>query len=128
MEVLSSRLLLCPNDWERSFRFYSQTLGLHIYREWGEGPGRGVVFFAGSGFLELSRQCPEAKGDHLALWLQVRDLDSAHDDLRAKGVDIVEAPVMKPWGLYELRVHDPDGILIVIVQVPDDHPLRRRVD
>lgn len=35
---------------------------------------------------------------------------------------------MKPWGLYELRTHDPDGILIVIVQIPEDHPLRRRVD
>ena len=53
MEVLSSRILLRPANFERSFRFYAQTLGLHIYREWGSGSTRGVVFFLGGGFLEL---------------------------------------------------------------------------
>lgn len=127
MEILSSRMLLCPTDWECTYRFYADTLGLHIYREWGEGPGRGVVFFVGGGLLEVSRECPEAKGEHLALWFQVRDLDAVYEDLLAKGVSIVEPPTMKPWGLYELRIHDPNGILVVIVQIPDDHPLRRRV-
>jgi catechol 2,3-dioxygenase-like lactoylglutathione lyase family enzyme len=54
MEVLSSRVLLRPTDFERSFRFYAEELGLHIYREWESGPNRGVVFFLGGGFLELS--------------------------------------------------------------------------
>ena len=54
MEVLSSRVLLRPTDFERSLRFYAETLGLHIYREWGSGSTRGVVFFLGGGFLELS--------------------------------------------------------------------------
>jgi catechol 2,3-dioxygenase-like lactoylglutathione lyase family enzyme len=54
MEVLSSRVLLHPVDFERSFRFYSDILGLHVYREWGSGSTRGVVFFLGGGFLELS--------------------------------------------------------------------------
>ena len=45
MEVLSSRVLLQPTDFERSLRFYSEILGLHVYREWGSGAGRGVVFF-----------------------------------------------------------------------------------
>jgi hypothetical protein len=31
MEVLSSRVLLHPKDFERSLRFYSESLGLHIY-------------------------------------------------------------------------------------------------
>ena len=50
MEVLSSRVLLHPNDFERSLRFYSESLGLHIYREWGSGSNQGVVFFLGGGF------------------------------------------------------------------------------
>src|ERR671921_1440950 len=33
MEVLSSRMLLHPMDFERSCRFYAETLGLHVYRE-----------------------------------------------------------------------------------------------
>jgi hypothetical protein len=54
MEVLSSRVLVHPTDFQRSFRFYAECLGLHVYREWGSGSTRGVVFFLGGGFLELS--------------------------------------------------------------------------
>ncbi|HKK52600.1 MAG TPA: VOC family protein, partial [Myxococcota bacterium] len=31
----------------------------------------------------------------------------------------------KPWGLVELRAEDPDGLRLVFVEVPPDHPLRR---
>ena len=54
MEVLSSRVLLQPVDFERSLRFYAESLGLHVYRQWGSGSTRGVVFFLGGGLLELS--------------------------------------------------------------------------
>jgi len=29
------------------------------------------------------------------------------------------------WGLTEMWIQDPDGIRIVLVEVPADHPLRR---
>jgi catechol 2,3-dioxygenase-like lactoylglutathione lyase family enzyme len=54
MEDLSSRVLVRPTDFERSFRFYAESLGLHVYREWSNGSTKGVVFFVGGGFLELS--------------------------------------------------------------------------
>ena len=123
MEILSSRVLLHPRDWERSFHFYRNVLGLKIYREW-----RGAaVFFLGGGFLELSGQGGEdAVGDTPQLWLQVADLEAEHRRLREAGVAIAEAPVRKPWGLDEMRVEDPDGFRLVFVEVPADHPLRRR--
>ena len=31
----------------------------------------------------------------------------------------------EPWGLTEMWIEDPDGIRIVLVEVPADHPLRR---
>ena len=49
MEVLTSRALLRPRSFERTFRFYAERLGLHVYREWGNGRTRGVVFFLGRG-------------------------------------------------------------------------------
>jgi hypothetical protein len=76
MEVLSSRILLRPANFERSFRFYAQTLGLHIYREWGSGSTRGVVFFLGGGFLELSGSSEAASSEKVSLWLQVRHVDA----------------------------------------------------
>jgi predicted enzyme related to lactoylglutathione lyase len=126
MEVLSSRVLVHPTDFERSFRFYAETLGLHVYREWGRGSTRGVVFFLGGGFLELSSSSSTVASESVALWLQVRDVDAVGHELEEAGVDIVEPPTDKPWGLREMRVRDPDGLSMVIVEVPEAHPLRRR--
>jgi predicted enzyme related to lactoylglutathione lyase len=125
MEVLSSRMLLRPTDFERSFHFYSQTLRLHVYREWSSGSTRGVVFYLGDGFLELSGSSEAPSSEKVSLWLQVLNVEAVGRELEEAGVDIVEAPVEKPWGLREMRVQDPDGVRLVIVEVPEDHPLRR---
>ena len=125
MEVLSSRALLRPANLERSFQFYSQTLRLHVYREWGSGSTRGVVFFLGGGFLKLSGSSEAPSSEKVSLWLQVRDVDAVRRELEDSGVDLIEPPVDKPWGLREMRVQDPDGVRLVIVEVPKDHPLRR---
>jgi predicted enzyme related to lactoylglutathione lyase len=126
MEVLSSRLLLHPKDFERSLRFYSESLGLHIYREWGSGSNRGVVFFLGGGFIELSGSSHTTANENVGLWLQVRDVDAVEAVLTETRVDVIELPTDKPWGLREMQIRDPDGLRIVIVEVPENHPLRRR--
>jgi predicted enzyme related to lactoylglutathione lyase len=126
MEVLSSRVLLHPTDFERSLQFYAESLGLHVYREWGRGSTRGVVFFLGGGFLELAGSSPTGASESVGVWLQVRDVDAVGHELEEAGVDIIEVPTDKPWGLRELQIRDPDGISIVIVEVPENHPLRRR--
>jgi predicted enzyme related to lactoylglutathione lyase len=125
VEVLASRVLLHPAEFARSYDFYASTVGLHLYREWGRGANRGAVFFVGGGYLELSGRSEAGVSDKLALWLQVRDVDAEHARQAAAGGDVAEPPVDKPWGLREARILDPDGLLLVLVQVPDDHPLRR---
>lgn len=126
MEVLSSRVLLRPTDLPRSRRFYAETLGLAIYREFGDGDERGTVFFLGGGFLEVSGQSSEPPGRAVQLWLQVRSIDDMKAQFEAAGVLIARQPRLEPWGLREMWIHDPDGIPIVVVEVPEDHPLRRR--
>ena len=126
MEVLSSRVLVHPVDFERSLRFYAENLGLHVYREWGSGSTKGVVFFIGGGFLELSGSSDTGASESVGLWLQVRDVDAVGRELEVAGVEVFESPTDKPWGLREMRIRDPDGLSIVIVEVPGDHPLRRR--
>ena len=127
MEVLSSRVLLRPVDLERSIAFYRDTLGLHIFREYGAGESRGVVFFLGGGFLELSGSSGPGPRDALGMWLQVRDAAATEAELRQRGVEITRPAARMPWGLVELWAKDPDGVRLVIVEVPDDHPLRRRL-
>jgi catechol 2,3-dioxygenase-like lactoylglutathione lyase family enzyme len=124
VEVLASRVLLRPADYERSVHFYGSVLGLAVFREWGTG----TVFFLGGGYLELSRSAGPVVDDKLSLWLQVRDVDAEHDRLAALGVEVVEPPVDQPWGLREARVRDPDGLLLVLVETPPEHPLRRGRD
>jgi predicted enzyme related to lactoylglutathione lyase len=126
MEVLSSRVLVRPTDFERSFRFYAESLGLHVYREWSSGSTRGVVFFLGGGFLELSGSSRTGASESVGLWLQVPDVDAVGHGLEEARVDIVEVPTDKPWGLREMQIRDPDGLSIMIVEVPETHPLRRR--
>lgn len=126
VQVLQSRVLLRPRDLDRSLHFYEQQLGLVRYREWGEQPHRGVVLFLGGGHLELTESGPGATPDGVRLWLQVADLAATVEELRAAGVTIHEAPEHKPWGLLEAVVLDPDGLPLVLVEVPITHPLRRR--
>ena len=126
LEVLSSRVLLRPVDLERSLAFYRDTLGLAIYREFGEGAHRGVVFFTGNGHLEVSGHSPTAAPRNIQLWLQVRDVDATFTDLSERGVTILRPPVTEPWGLREMWIADPDGVEIAVIEVPADHPLRKR--
>lgn len=126
MEVLSSRVLLRPTDTERSRAFYRDTLGLAIYREFGSGPLAGTVFFLGGGFLEVSGRSQPPASPAVQLWLQVRDVQEAHRDLAGRGVRIDREPAREPWGLVEMWIADPDGVRICVVEVPEDHPLRRR--
>ena len=124
MDVLSSRVLLRSGDPTRSQAFYRDVLGLAVYREFGPPEHPGLVFFLGNGLLEVSGHADEPPRG-LALWLQVRDVAAEHDRLRAAGVPVLRAPRTEPWGLVEAWVADPDGVRIVLVEVPADHPLRR---
>lgn len=125
MEVLSSRILLRPADLDRSRRFYRDVLGLAVYREFGPPDSPGVVFFLGPGFLEVSGHGPGGAGSSPMIWLQVRDVRAEHDRLAAAGARVVREPREEPWGLVEMWIEDPDGVRIVIVEVPEGHPLRR---
>ena len=119
LQVLSSRVIVHVVDLGRSRRFYEEVLGLAVYREWGVG----VAFFLGGGFLELSAG-PRPGGT--TLWLQVPTLAGLEDELRAAGVAIRKPTEVMPWGLVELWAGDPDGNELRLVEVPVDHPLRRR--
>ena len=125
MDVLSSRILLRPGDLDRSRRFYRDLLGLAIYREFGPPEDPGLVSYLGQGLLEVSGHAPGPPGRSVMIWIQVRDVHAEHARLAAAGVPIVREPIAEPWGLIEMWIEDPDGVRIVLVEVPAGHPLRR---
>jgi catechol 2,3-dioxygenase-like lactoylglutathione lyase family enzyme len=104
VDVLSSPILLRPGDLDRSRRFYRDVLGLAICREFGPPDDPGVAFFLGPGFLEISGCAAGPAGRPEMIWIQVRDVRA------------------------EMWIGGPDGIRIVLVEVPAGHPLRRTRD
>lgn len=125
MEILSSRVLVRPTDLLRSRNFYRDVLGLAIHREFGDPEAPGTVFFLGNGFLEVSGSAEPSEVPPLSLWLQVRDAEAAYAEVTAAGATGLREPKEEFWGLVEAWISDPDGVRIVLVQVPEDHPMRR---
>jgi catechol 2,3-dioxygenase-like lactoylglutathione lyase family enzyme len=125
VDVLSSRILLRPSNLDRSRRFYRDLLGLAIYREFGPADDPGLVFFLGQGLLEVSGHAPGPHGRSVMIWIQVRDVRAEHARLAEAGVPVTREPAAEPWGLTEMWIEDPDGLPIVLVEVPAGHPLRR---
>lgn len=124
MEILASRMLLRPSDYQRSLAFYRDEIGLAIWRDYGAG----TVFFAGQCLLELAGHgAPDASRAAFpgALWLQVRDIEATQAQLVGRGVSIAREARREPWGLKEMHVSDPDGLTLIFVEVPPEHPLRR---
>ncbi|MFQ6398488.1 VOC family protein [Nocardia sp. KC 131] len=123
MDILSSRIILRPADHPKTLAFYRDGLQLAIAREY---PG-GTVFFAGQSLIEVAAHGGTGSSAAFsgAIWLQVRDVSDAAAELTRNGIPVERPPVREPWGLIEMWVRDPDGVPIVLVEVPAEHPIRR---
>jgi uncharacterized glyoxalase superfamily protein PhnB len=85
-----------------------------------------VVFFPGPGLLEDSGHAAGPRRQTvMMIRLQVREVHAEHARLTAARASILREPATEPWGLIEMRTEDPDGIRIVLVEVPASQPLRR---
>lgn len=125
MDILSNRTLIHPVDLQRSRRFYRDVLGLAVKREFGPRDAPGTVFYCGNGEIEVSGESEASEVPALQLWMQVRDVTAEYTRLAEAGVTTLREPKQEFWGLIEAWIADPDGIRIVLVQIPADHPLRR---
>ena len=89
MEVLSSRVLLSPLDFDRSRRWYTDVLGLRIYREYGaDGRGHGHRPVPRRRLPRADQRRPGTSDEDdvpMTLWLQVPDVDAEHDRLVGDG-------------------------------------------
>jgi uncharacterized glyoxalase superfamily protein PhnB len=75
--------------------------------------------------LEVSGANAEPPSAATALVLQVRDLTATRAMLAEDGVVVEAEPELKPWGLLEFTARDPDGLALIFVEVPPEHPRRR---
>jgi catechol 2,3-dioxygenase-like lactoylglutathione lyase family enzyme len=124
--VLELRVALTARQYERMVKFYCDGLGLGTTQTWPANQGRAVILDLGRATLEIFDEKQAETVDILEVGhrvsgqirfaLQVPDLTSAMERLLANGATLVHPPVTTPWGDYNVRLQDPDGIQVTLFQ------------
>jgi|SRR5688572_10154972 len=127
--ILELRVALSTSDYERSVKFYCDGLGLEPAAIWNNDGGRALILDMGKATLELFDEKQAEVIDQLEAGrrisgqirfaLQVPDLKAAMERLLAHGATLIHSPIVTPWGDYNVRLQDPDGIQITLFQVLD---------
>jgi methylmalonyl-CoA/ethylmalonyl-CoA epimerase len=127
--VFEMRIAFTARDYERLVKFYCAGLGIEPAAVWeNEGGGKAMVLNMGAATLELFDEKQAEMIDNLEAGkrlsgqirfaLQVPDLQAATDRLIANGAVLVHPPVLTPWGDYNVRLQDPEGMQITLFQAP----------
>ncbi len=124
--ILEFRIALTTSDYERLVNFYCVGLGLEPAQIWDNGQGQALILNMGKATLELFDETQAETIDQLEAGqrvsgrvrfaLQVPDLPAAMERLLAHGATLVHPPVLTPWGDYNVRFQDPDGMQITLFQ------------
>ena len=107
-------------DLDRSIAFYRDALGFSLmyaapefhYAAFDVGGMR----FAIAASETDAFTARTAGNRHTGIGLIVEDVDAAHAELAAKGVEFTMSPAAQPWGGYMGIFADPDGNLFYLDQ------------
>jgi predicted enzyme related to lactoylglutathione lyase len=127
--IIELRVALTTSDYERLVKFYCDGLGIEPAAIWSNDGGRALILNMGKATLELFDETQAEIIDQLEAGrrvsgqirfaLQVPDLKAAMERLLAHGATLVHPPMITPWGDYNVRLQDPDGMQITLFQVLD---------
>jgi predicted enzyme related to lactoylglutathione lyase len=117
-------MALTVKDFEGAVALYGEALGLPVVKEWNESHGRGVILAAGAATIEILNRLQagfidqvEAGGrvsGPVRLALGVADVEETADSLRRRGAEVVNEPVMTPWGDFNQRLRAPGGMQLTL--------------
>ncbi|MEK7425532.1 MAG: VOC family protein [Actinomycetota bacterium] len=109
------RVVRTTDCFDEACRFYGETLGWPVTREWTDG-GRGRIFGYGDvGRIELMEGAQQPVSG-VILSVETDDVHALHDRLVAAGVAIDEPMAERPWGHRNVGVVDPTGLSVVFFQ------------
>ncbi len=113
---ISAITLFC-DDLTQAREFYERVFGLPVHYEDDDS----AVFAFGSVLVNLldRSQVPEliapaaladaSAGHRMQLTLTVEDVDATCADLAARGVELLNGPIDRPWGIRTASFVDPSG-------------------
>jgi methylmalonyl-CoA/ethylmalonyl-CoA epimerase len=124
--ILELRVALTTRDYERSVKFYCDGLGIEPAQFWNNNGGRALILDMGHATLEIFDETQAQTIDQIETGqrisgqvrfaLQVPDLKAAMERLLAHGATLVHPPILTPWGDYNVRLQDPDGMQVTLFQ------------
>ena len=128
--VFELRIALTSKQYEQLVKFYCEGLGIKPDAIWNSDGGWAVMLNMGNATLELfdERQAEvidqieagKRVSGQIRFALQVPDLEAAMERLLAHGATLVHPPVRTPWGDFNVRLQDPDGMQVTLFQVRDN--------
>jgi len=128
--ITEMRVALTSNDYDRLLEFYCIGLGLEPDQIWHNEQGKGLIINIGVATLELFDEeqartidlieAEQRLSGQVRIAFQVPDLQAAMERLLAHGATLVHPPVTTPWGDYNVRFQDPDGLQITLFQKAKD--------
>ena len=124
--IFELRVAVTTQDYERLVKFYCIGLGIEPAAVWNNDGGKALMLNMGNATLEIFDERQAEVIDNLEVGkrvsgqvrfaLQVPDLKAAMERMLANGATLVHEPVMTPWGDYNVRLQDPDGMQITLFQ------------
>ena len=131
--IFELRVALTTSDYERLVKFYCEGLGIEPAQIWNNDQGQALILNMGKATLEIFDETQAQTIDQIEAGqrlsgqvrfaLQVPDVKAAMERLLAHGAKLVHPPILTPWGDYNVRLQDPDGMQITLFQKPvnNDH-------
>lgn len=110
-KVLKTRFVIAVLDLQKSAAFYRDVLGFDVQTI----PDPGFLFYTSGDCTIWAGLCPDALppaelGDHSYFaYLEVDEINSYYDSVRAKGAKICKAIRDEPWGMREFGLVTADG-------------------
>ena len=135
MDITIHSAFLPHDDPEASLAFYRDTLGFEVRNDVGYGgmrwitvgpvgqPGTSIVLHPPAvdpGITDDERRTVTemmAKGTYAIITFATKDLDGTFAQLQAGDAEVVQEPMMQPYGIRDCALRDPAGNLIRINEV-----------
>ena len=107
---------LIVKDMDESIKFYTNVMGFKIDSQYDLGPAGAITLLKGEGetMVEII-QNPVNEPGLFSMGMDVEDLDTTLEELKAKGAKVTMEPTPITVGTLAF-IEDPNGVRIALIQ------------
>ena len=129
MEIRQFRVVIRARSFDRTVRFYGDALALPRLQNWDREEGRGALFQAGSGVIEVLGRPAGADDDQMdesyeyqgpqqkmSLAVVVPSAEQAYSEILFREKNIPGGLRKDDEGNLLFETHDPDGVRVIFLQ------------